>query len=89
MPRFNPARGGHAPGHLRDWFNELVNDECDDFNRPPLSLRRLCGLLWNCTDVMPSSLRDEVRGQYDNWELYPEPMTYAQGARMIRRSQSD
>ena len=89
MPRFNPARGGHAPGHLRDWFTELVKDEYDNSDPPPLSLHRLCGLLWNCTDVMPSDLRDEVRSQYDNWELCSEPVTYAQGARMIRRAQRD
>jgi hypothetical protein len=86
MARFNPDRGGHAPGHLREWFTQLVTDEVDEEGPPRLSLFRLCGLLWNCTDCMPSDLRQEVR---DRW-LEPfadpgdDPYSYAQAARLIR-----
>ena len=86
MPRFNPARGGHVPGHLRGWFTELVTEEVDEDDSPPMSLFRLCGLLWNCTHCMPSDLREEVR---DRW-LEPfadprdDPFSYTQAARLIR-----
>ncbi len=61
--RFTPSRGGHAPGHLRDAFLEMV--ESGDWRKDsgegmpvgyhdtPVSFRALTGLLWNCTDVLP------------------------------------
>jgi hypothetical protein len=61
MARFNPARGGHSPGHLREWLPQLVTDEVDEEDPPRMSPFRLCGLLWNGTDCMPSDLRQEVR----------------------------
>jgi hypothetical protein len=42
---------GHAPGHLRDRFLELI-EECD-YSR---ELTALAGKLWNCTDIVPGSV---------------------------------
>lgn len=60
--RYKANRGGHAPGHLRDGFQEYL--EKLDEGSPPnkliigywqrsVSLNWLLGQLWNCTDVMP------------------------------------
>lgn len=68
--RFKPARGGHAPGDIRDAFLDVLGDlrrwspgtpepaaEVRDRQMP---LSALCGLLWNCTDALPSSNGAEV-----------------------------
>jgi hypothetical protein len=59
MP-YNPSRGGHAPGHLRAWLYQYLLDEVDPDDPPGLSLQRLTGLLWNCTDIMPADVRATV-----------------------------
>ena len=85
--RFTPSRGGHAPGHLRDAFLEMV--ESGDWRKDsgegmlvgyhdtPVSFRAFTGLLWNCTDVLPG-------GECDELDL-PRGSTYAQAARELRR----
>ena len=77
-PKFNPSRGGHAPGHLRDRFCELIEyDESDiDVKGDYPSDVEMAGMLWNCTDIMPGAVCVELdlsRGS-----------TYAQGARTMR-----
>ena len=78
--KYKPNRGGHAPGFLRDAFQEWVEEEdqekntviIDDAEKP---LQWLCGQLWNCTDVLPNgdcSLLD-----------IPSGSTYAQAARWV------
>ncbi|MBR0660475.1 hypothetical protein [Neoroseomonas oryzicola] len=68
MSRFKPSRGGHAPGDLRDAFFELL-DRFEDWEEgdpaPTIELRgntltaaALCGLLWNCTDILPYGHRE-------------------------------
>lgn len=59
MRRFNPARGGHAPGELRDAFVEWVDDGCHldsaiEVYWTQRPVRWLLGQLWNCTDTLPS-----------------------------------
>lgn len=80
--KFNPARGGHAPGHLRDAFLEAVEADGDNpyvdvgYDDVPMSLLQLCGLLWNCTDILPSdacAMLDLAQGS-----------TYAMAARALR-----
>lgn len=77
MPRwvYNPSRGGHAPGHLRDRFADEVQGEGEPMTDS--DFERLIGQLWNCTDTMPSDLCDELD--------LPVGSTYAQGARSLRR----
>jgi hypothetical protein len=82
MSKFNPSRGGHAPGHLREMFAEYVEtgevptdvlyDESVTGGRNPLDW--LCGQLWNCTDTLPG----EMRADLDN-----AASTYAQAARLV------
>jgi len=68
-------RAGHAPGHLRDEFGELIIEGATtDIEQTRLS--HLSGRLWHCADVMPSSLCEAM-------EL-PQGSSYAQGARHLR-----
>ena len=63
---YKPARGGHAPGDLRDAFSASLEafDLWEDGEpEPTVELRdkqvrisEVCGLLWNCSDTMPSTL---------------------------------
>ena len=57
---YTPATGGHAPGDIRDAFLKGVEVLWKTGSEPKLdvrdrvlSLSDLCGLLWNCTDIMP------------------------------------
>ncbi len=63
---------GHAPGHLRDQFCELI--ESGEHGTP--ALQRLAGRLWNCTDTLPSD--------YCLCLALPGGTTYAQAARRLR-----
>ena len=84
--RFSPSYGGHAPGHLRDAFLEMI--ESSDRSKDPdevmpvgdygtlVSLYALTGLLWNCTDILPGSNCNDLD--------LPRGSTYAQAARELR-----
>jgi hypothetical protein len=60
---FNPARGGHAPGDVRDAFLDAIDSIYSSAESDPLprfelrekavTFDQLCGLLWNCSDQMP------------------------------------
>ena len=75
--RFNPARGGHAPGDLRDaflsavdgfWNGDLGPTSTIEFRGHELTVEDLCGLLWNCTDAIPSAYRAALE------DLLQEPL---------------
>lgn len=65
MPKF---RSGHAPGHYRDMLLAAIDLYCQwpagttqptvdfeiHYEPRPITLRKACGLLWNCTDQLPS-----------------------------------
>ena len=81
---YNPARGGHAPGHLRDRFLELIEGGMPDGEAEREELRTLCGQLWNCTDTIPSGYAEGIdlkAGSYAmvarqlraDWDIYPPP----------------
>ena len=86
-------RNGHAPGHVRDCFAEAVEAfyECKGIGPEPkvdfeinyeptsITLSEACGLLWNCTDIMPGWMVDILQ-EYDL-----KRVTYAGGARTMRR----
>lgn len=79
-------RYGHAPGDLRDAFAEAI--ELDpkevEFRGQRITLARLCGLLWNCTDVLPQQIANDLDE--------PRLATYAAAARecmaQIRRREA-
>jgi hypothetical protein len=73
--------GGHAGGHLRDPFCEWVETgeipAWAEHRGEPLTVDRLVGLLWNCSDIMPSWECGELNLRAGS--------TYAQGARVVQR----
>jgi hypothetical protein len=81
-------RSGHAPDHLRREFLDVVdlvtseagNDDQDQLTK---RLLRLTGLLWNCTDILPSHYRRDIWSDFGPLSDC-EPVTYAQASRMIR-----
>ncbi len=87
-----PSRGGHAPGDLRDAFVESLDsvehwrsgmpDLVVEFRGQHVLLWDICGLLWNCTDVLPGWVYRYLE------EVCGAPCrrtSYACGARMLRQ----
>lgn len=83
---YNPSRGGHAPGHLRDAFVEYLDSEQYQDGKLDITvlvgeeerekpLRWLLGQLWNCTDIMPSEVCSIVDLRAGS--------TYAMGVRKV------
>ena len=88
---YSPCRGGHAPGDLRDAFGDAIDayESWADGDPEPtievrdgwIAIRDICGLLWNCTDVMPSTMRTQLGGLF-RWPeegLQASPMPPARG----------
>lgn len=75
---YQPNRGGHAPGHLRDAFVEMIESDPSitvDVDGEPRPARWLRGQLWNCTDCLPGSVCSTLE--------IPQGSTYAQAARHL------
>jgi len=83
---YSPALGGHAPGDVRDSFAEAAQEWLHWREGTPLPtvevrgceipIDRVCGLAWNCTDTMPSSMCEDLEIERGS--------TYAQGARHLK-----
>ncbi|CAO4183532.1 BRA0787 family protein [Methylorubrum aminovorans] len=98
--RYKPARGGHAPGDLRNAFLEAIeafeaweegaDEPTVDVRDRPVTITRLCGLLWNCSDTMPGSeqrvLEDMLPGRWIGDDRRGTLNTYAMAARAMRES---
>ena len=91
MMKYNASRGGHAPGYIRNAFEDSaigtnmfqdcsldmdVSVYVEDWNGKTSDLSSLLGQLWNCTDIMPWEFCGDL-------EL-PEGSTYAQAARELK-----
>jgi hypothetical protein len=82
------TRPGHNPGHLRDAFQEAVENQDHD------RMRALAGRLWSCTDIMHSeycSMLDMPYGSIyaqaeKRVEAPPPTPTRRQPSRRIRLS---
>lgn len=102
LPRFasyRPAQGGHAPGDLRDALLEVVEnlrswrrgdpEPSAEVRGQALPLCALCGLLWNCSDIIARIEGDliaeflEMQG-WDEREAAGASVTYARAARALR-----
>jgi hypothetical protein len=89
-----PNRSGHAPGHVRETFLAAADafiqwepgepEPVVDFERnyvaQPIPISQACGMLWNCTDIMPGS----EYGRLQQEELPVRRQTYAACARAMR-----
>ena len=90
--RYSPARGGHAPGDVRDAFLEALEDmrgwrtgtpePTAEVRGQAIPISRLCGLLWNCTDIMPGHACGDMQHVID--EFPNAGATYAQAARALK-----
>ena len=91
--KFNASTGGHAPGHIREMFEQMFDgydwekdeDEIFYHDGKKVSPQWVIGQLWNCTDIMPSCLRDSVSDIRDDYDSdFSQLSTYAQGARLLK-----
>ena len=88
-------RGGHAPGHIRDTFLRAVDafEAWEDGEPEPtiehevhyeprqISLTQACGLVWNCSDILPNL----VVSQLDGCNVSFNRVSYAAAARAMRQ----
>ncbi len=72
MPKL---KNGHAPGHVRETACDAFAAFCDwnldgpeptvtyEINYVPhqISISKACGLVWNCTDILPGDVYIEVQ----------------------------
>lgn len=90
-------RNGHAPGHVRNAFlaavEAFVSWEVGEpeptvefevnYEPRPIAISRACGLVWNCTDIIPGLEFNELR---DGVGLEIGRRTYAACARAMMAS---
>jgi hypothetical protein len=90
---YKPARGGHAPGDVRDAFLSWLADYYDAADNAPTPMAelreqeiepaKLLGLLWNCTDQMPGiyvGMVEDILGDQ------PIRGTYASAVRALKET---
>jgi hypothetical protein len=90
---YKPGRGGHAPGDLRDAFCAAVDayQDWDEGEPEPtvevrdrqLPISQIFGLLWDCKDILPSIVYDQVCAFFRR-EDEPRRQTYAAAARAMK-----
>jgi hypothetical protein len=89
--RYSPGRGGHAPGDVRNAFLEGVEAMWNGDRNPVVELRdqqvplaEVCGLLWNCNDVLPGNCVSIVQDIIRDWD---RPLgSYARAARAVKEA---
>jgi hypothetical protein len=93
MGNYRIGMGGHAPGHVRDTFLSAIDAYNDwDLTGPeptvefevhyeprPIPISKACGLVWNCTDILPGGAFDVLSGN----DVEPKSRTYAAAARAL------
>jgi hypothetical protein len=98
MPYYHGRRGGHAPGHIRDAFCEAVHAFMGwdgtgpeptvalevNYEPQPVTVSTMCGLVWNCSDVLPGELFRWLRDDLPDDDA-PRIQTYGAAARAMRR----
>ncbi len=91
---YENRRGGHCPGHIRDTFLAALDAYAEWENGEPeptiehevgrmprtVTLSQACGLVWNCSDILPSHAVSTV----EMIDLNVQRRTYAAVARAMR-----
>jgi hypothetical protein len=88
---YSPSRGGHAPGDVRNAFvDEAIPayiawedgepEPTVELREQQVSISQLCGLLWNCHDILPSGAIFEL----DGCDADLKSQTYASAARWMK-----
>jgi hypothetical protein len=89
-------RSGHAPGHIRETFLDAIEAYARwsfggggtlptvvrEINYEPhqISLAEACGLVWNCTDILPGTVFETI---VTDLELTIRKRSYAAAARAM------
>lgn len=95
---YRPARGGHAPGDLRDAFLEGIEafaawrpgqpEPTVEVREQAVRLSVLCGLLWNCSDTLPGLDQRQLEGalpqRFFGQDREGTCSSYARAARAMR-----
>jgi hypothetical protein len=91
-------RMGHAPGHVRDtacaafektmeWRGQGPEPTVDfeiNYEPHPIPISRACGMVSNCTDIVPGNLFDRLRSDMEQFGgKQIRRCTYAACARAI------
>jgi hypothetical protein len=93
MRKYRKGNGGHSPGHLRGMFLDAIeafeawskNASMPTvmldvhYEPPPISLMQACGLVWNCSDILPGTALDTLL----DCGLSLDRRTYAAAARAM------
>jgi hypothetical protein len=95
---FQPAKGGHAPGDVREAFCEAVDAFEERQNGAPeptvelreqqLPISAIFGLLWNCSDILPGTLWSQLEDVAGHDDL-PKRRTYGAGRTLVACSRGD
>jgi hypothetical protein len=94
MPKL---KNGHAPGHIRDTAYAAFQAWLDWDRASPeptveyeihyvphsISLSKACGLVWNCNDIVPGGLFDELQQGLENAGQTVRRQTYSACAQAI------
>jgi hypothetical protein len=97
MPNFQVGNGGHAPGHIRDailaaiealynWRPEAPEPTVElevNYTPRPITLCKACGLVWNCTDILPSFDFDILQDALSKYGVSMKSRTYAAAGRAM------
>jgi transcriptional regulator with XRE-family HTH domain len=93
---YQPARGGHAPGPLRDaflgWLEESIQllpevplPATVEVEGEPRPVAWLFGQLWNCTDALPGHAVEQINDWLTSEGLPPiDRHTYASAMRALK-----
>ena len=92
---YDPARGGHAPGDLRASFSDVLDavktwapgdlEPALEFRERPVTASQICGLLWNCHDILPGDLWDQINDLRGDEGDGPQARTYGSAARWVKQ----
>lgn len=89
MSNYRSGNGGHAGAHVRDVFLSAIEAYLDwepgepepmvDFVTRPIPISRACGIVWNCSDILPSG----AVSTFDQCGIEINRRTYAAAARAM------
>jgi hypothetical protein len=94
MPKL---KNGHAPGHVRDTACDAFQAWMDWDGTSPeptveyeikyvahrISISRACGLVWNCNDIVPGSVFDDLQSNLEQVGQTIRRQTYSACAQAI------
>lgn len=97
MPKL---RNGHAPGHVRDTACDAFQAWMDWDGTSPeptveyeikyvahrIPISRACGLVWNCNDILPRSVYDDLQSNLKQVGHTVRRQTYSACAQAILSS---